>query len=271
MFPLLFEQWGLSPRVRGNQPAVIHIVIVDRSIPACAGEPAGIAGARERRPVYPRVCGGTAPVAREYGPGRGLSPRVRGNPGRNNGPVGATGSIPACAGEPYDPHGPDRNCRVYPRVCGGTFRQFGSVMRVQGLSPRVRGNHPVGRRCGGRRRSIPACAGEPPETGAVWNRPWVYPRVCGGTNPLVEQVQDFGGLSPRVRGNPTNPGGVGHTWGLSPRVRGNPGQGGVAGIQEGSIPACAGEPEAAGSPSPQGRVYPRVCGGTRGDWCAHGP
>ena len=32
---------GLSPRVRGNQAAKTAAAPIDRSIPACAGEPAG--------------------------------------------------------------------------------------------------------------------------------------------------------------------------------------------------------------------------------------
>ena len=50
---------GLSPRVRGNPLRLGLIVVVDRSIPACAGEPP--ASQSDTRPdrVYPRVCGGT--------------------------------------------------------------------------------------------------------------------------------------------------------------------------------------------------------------------
>ncbi len=113
-----------------------------------------------------------------------------------------------------------------------------------GLSPRVRGN-PAGRRPEkGPRRSIPACAGEPPLTGAP---PWcraVYPRVCGGTCSSLVHTSAGLGLSPRVRGNP----------------------GGLDLHEDGvrSIPACAGEPAAATGRSRSAAVYPRVCGGTRG-------
>ena len=73
---------GLSPRVRGNLRHRHVALIVHGSIPACAGEPrtgtrqAGSCG------VYPRVCGGTLSRCRAGPPGRGLSPRVRGNPSR---------------------------------------------------------------------------------------------------------------------------------------------------------------------------------------------
>ena len=72
--------WGLSPRVRGNQPTL---------------------SATWRRPeVYPRVCGGTIPSPCARRSNHGLSPRVRGNPS-TGGSVGTSiRSIPACAGEP---------------------------------------------------------------------------------------------------------------------------------------------------------------------------
>ena len=57
---------GLSPRVRGNRSASSLAPTGIRSIPACAGEPAGVARRHSARWVYPRVCGGTPP-ARQHG------------------------------------------------------------------------------------------------------------------------------------------------------------------------------------------------------------
>ena len=53
--------------------------------------------------------------------------------------------------------------KVYPRVCGGTLPANVHARMMQGLSPRVRGNrrNPICGRPGA--RSIPACAGEPPD------------------------------------------------------------------------------------------------------------
>ena len=50
----------------------------------------------------------------------GLSPRVRGNPPRGGIGVRNSGSIPACAGEPWPTLPEPVIGRVYPRVCGGT-------------------------------------------------------------------------------------------------------------------------------------------------------
>ena len=155
-------------------------------------------------------------------------------------------SIPACAGEP--------RCARHPP--GPQY------WRRPGLSPRVRGNHEIAPLYPLTTRSIPACAGEPAagRTCSLWTR--VYPRVCGGTIGGAKSGVHSAGLSPRVRGNP-------HAWRRPPgpprsipRVRGNLGH--KAGLTAGlrSIPACAGEPAVEVDGGAQGRVYPRVCGGT---------
>ena len=131
------------------------------SIPACAGEPlTGLLLSRRWR-VYPRVCGGTRAAGRAQSVTMGLSPRVRGNQCRRATIIRRAGSIPACAGEPTRMLKGYPAGRVYPRVCGGTFRRSISIPVGQGLSPRVRGN-PVDTDHELRMwRSIPACAGEP--------------------------------------------------------------------------------------------------------------
>ena len=50
---------GLSPRVRGNRLRLDNAILNERSIPACAGEPADYAQPAALDAVYPRVCGGT--------------------------------------------------------------------------------------------------------------------------------------------------------------------------------------------------------------------
>ena len=111
---------GLSPRVRGNHRVADRVIVFNRSIPACAGEPRPdhraccasevyprvCGGTRPRRPrsrhlgVYPRVCGGTRCSASALLSASGLSPRVRGNLDRALARLANAGSIPACAGEP---------------------------------------------------------------------------------------------------------------------------------------------------------------------------
>ena len=135
----------------------------------------------------------------------------------------ADGSIPACAGEPIKQATNRGTQTVYPRVCGGTFDWFIPIDGDGG--------------------SIPACAGEPVSNGQDPQTHTVYPRVCGGTEILDVGDAIDKGLSPRVRGNPDL---------LCPGTR-----------PDGSIPACAGEPSPRRSRISSGKVYPRVCGGTR--------
>ena len=234
---------GLSPRVRGNPRNAKGAPVGPRSIPACAGEPRRSSAWSGSGKVYPRVCGGTRVVTSRLMSAFGLSPRVRGNPGRCRRHQSAGRSIPACAGEPRSVPPPSIRRKVYPRVCGGTRKRFGVCGCMTGLSPRVRGNPSFRRPAAAYDRSIPACAGEPWWPATARPASPVYPRVCGGTPARHCRRPPRMGLSPRVRGNPT--------WQLD-----------VA-VNYGSIPACAGEPSAffAGDGHPQ--VYPRVCGGTQ--------
>ena len=122
---------------------------------------------------------------------------------------------------------------------------------AMGLSPRVRGNLvanlPVGCDAG----SIPACAGEPTDGRKEQRRNTVYPRVCGGTASPACRYALRSGLSPRVRGNPSQ------SLSTPATLR--------------SIPACAGEPRTrAAMPPPPKWVYPRVCGGTICKTTLHG-
>ena len=214
-----------------------------RSIPACAGEPVACGAQELVRPVYPRVCGGTEGFPRNDAVAHGLSPRVRGNQGVTAAQRKGPGSIPACAGEPPVVEVPRNPVRVYPRVCGGTDYYPSGTYYVRGLSPRVRGNLSICPRRASRDRSIPACAGEPSDSGIYRLPRRVYPRVCGGTSGRLTPSPSVLGLSPRVRGN--------HTAGP------------FADVWPRSIPACAGEPlRLYRSVAPSG-VYPRVCGGTQ--------
>ena len=217
---------GLSPRVRGNLPAVQEDDEGPGSIPACTGEPRGSPSSPGQCPVYPRVYGGTGYELGFSGSGEGLSPRVRGNrTGVAN--ITRTGrSIPACTGEPRLPEARSRRGMVYPRVYGGTRSRLALRQHRLGLSPRVRGNRDG---CSVRlhfRWSIPACTGEPDAVSDGDLFRGVYPRVYGGTL-----------SSDTAGGTPT---------GLSPRVRGNPCRSPCTRHRPRSIPACTGEPRRGG-------------------------
>ena len=153
---------------------------MSRSIPACAGEPDAPGVSCYLLSVYPRVCGGATLSQIHIGDGSGLSPRVRGSHHYGYWSWAGHGSIPACAGEPSLFAGAFRTRTVYPRVCGGAAAPAIASSKVSGLSPRVRGSQPPPATTYRRRRSIPACAGEPQASGSEDRQRLVYPRVCGG-------------------------------------------------------------------------------------------
>ena len=70
---------GLSPRGRGNRHGRRGRLHHWGSIPAWAGEPQSSPQSRSKRPVYPRVGGGTLAAVHVGLVGIGLSPRGRGN------------------------------------------------------------------------------------------------------------------------------------------------------------------------------------------------
>ena len=118
--PLPFPLIGLSPRVRGNQPAGLSEADGAGSIPARAGEPGSSAVYTNTGWVYPRACGGTREQHQVPSGHEGLSPRVRGNRVTTLPSSMSNGSIPARAGEPHRSAGPRGRGGVYPRACGGT-------------------------------------------------------------------------------------------------------------------------------------------------------
>ena len=71
-------------------------------------------------------------------------------------------------------------------MCGGTATDRNSDMPGMGLSPRVRGNPEEVGILKVHLRSIPACAGEPRCRKHTYANAEVYPRVCGGTNPVIQ-------------------------------------------------------------------------------------
>ena len=239
---LKLARGGLSPRGRGNLSYPLMLMVLQRSIPAWAGEPSPPSPSDSKSTVYPRVGGGTLvelPISYD---GRGLSPRGRGNPNQAVHDTNDAGSIPAWAGEPPRQPSAGTGAGVYPRVGGGTPMRYLCPITGAGLSPRGRGNRQRGYRTGHALGSIPAWAGEPRLARSRSGKVAVYPRVGGGTPKPSWTCRNLLGLSPRGRGNPSR----------NTRPTGS----------KGSIPAWAGEPDERRTLLPLRRVYPRVGGGT---------
>ena len=214
---------GLSPRGRGNRCSGPNATIVIGSIPAWAGEPNGPAACPARRPVYPRVGGGTRLERLTASDSEGLSPRGRGNPMAVVVIGSDPRSIPAWAGEPLVVDAVDCDLGVYPRVGGGTLCVVFPDVIHWGLSPRGRGNRGHQQHRNRHDRSIPAWAGEPLCPSPIDSVKQVYPRVGGGTprHAVVRHAGRIGSI-PAWAGEPLPPVIVdSKVVGLSPRGRGN--------------------------------------------------
>ena len=196
-----FTNPGLSPRSRGQPGLLSHSPGHGRIIPAPAGEPCSWRTLWRDDPVYPRVGGGTVAEEVKAGADVGLSPRGRGNPGRNPMWTQCPGSIPAWAGEPALPTKAQPLPQVYPRVGGGTAISINAMRTTMGLSPRGRGNRGLQGLAPSGPGSIPAWAGEPHPDRHRRGHGEVYPRVGGGTRMASMEIASSDGLSPRGRGN----------------------------------------------------------------------
>ena len=145
---------GLSPHVRGNPVTPPTSPGDAGSIPACTGKPAAVVGSAAGSRVYPRMYGETYTSPPSVNDTEGLSPHVRGNPGRGRHGAGCSGSIPACTGKPRPGEPGERsipactgkplkalesrfNCRVYPRMYGETPQLVIPCAYHDGLSPHV--------------------------------------------------------------------------------------------------------------------------------------
>ena len=232
---------GLSPRGRGKPAETPAQTAQPRSIPAWAGETAGVVNANPDVAVYPRVGGGNTSSPARSQSSAGLSPRGRGKqsePPETGSPIG---SIPAWAGETTTQADATESAAVYPRVGGGNVLDPPSADVSPGLSPRGRGKPPQNACVGILGGSIPAWAGE--THCANSNRAYtpVYPRVGGGNAAKAGCSLIVAGLSPRGRGK--------HRSSVKPPS------------SRRSIPAWAGETDTRPVSWRANQVYPRVGGG----------
>ena len=186
--------------------------------------------------VYPRACGESVLAVPELVLRTGLR-GIRRRPDKRR---HSQGSIPAPAGNPVSLDTDDWGNKVYPRACGESPSEILWATDVWGLSPRLRGIHSAAHHVPVPSRSIPAPAGNPPSPCGAWWWPGVYPRACGESLEQLDRLRLGDGLSPRLRGIPTD------------RRRSWP--------DSRSIPAPAGNPLMRHRPSPSPRVYPRACG-----------
>ena len=130
---------GSSPRVRGTAPTEPRDPLLDRFIPARAGNGAVFNVVHLGPPVHPRACGERDAASPSTTTETGSSPRVRGT---DIGPddLGCNQRfIPARAGNGAFRGPSGDQVAVHPRACGERYSQFGALITHCGSSPRVRG------------------------------------------------------------------------------------------------------------------------------------
>ena len=130
---------GSSPRVRGTLTVLHGRRVVERIIPACAGNTSRRRSASGRTWDHPRVCGEHIGIKTIPGHVIGSSPRVRGTPGETFSMPWSLGIIPACAGNTFSLPVLVNLHWDHPRVCGEHGRLPVGWGRCKGSSPRVRG------------------------------------------------------------------------------------------------------------------------------------
>ncbi len=96
------QNWGSSPRVRGDLHWLSPWAMGPGLIPACAGRPTGPSRPNRRSWAHPRVCGATHGMRAFISATQGSSPRVRGDRRPARQLRRREGLIPACAGRPPD-------------------------------------------------------------------------------------------------------------------------------------------------------------------------
>ena len=191
----------VHPRERGERDEHLPEGGVDgRFIPASAGNGASCASHRRCGTVHPRERGEREGLAVLENLCTGSSPRARGTGIPQFRPAGWLRFIPASAG-----NGPTRlesakNPTVHPRERGERHRSFQLHPADDGSSPRARGTVQSNNTQRGKRRFIPASAGNGPIGWPAAGRRTVHPRERGERAESKLMPSTIVGSSPRARG-----------------------------------------------------------------------
>ena len=134
---------GSSPRLRGTLIFVVLFRILERFIPAFAGNI--LYGARRPYPraVHPRVCGEHVRTQKASVISIGSSPRLRGTSHPRVRPAAVERFIPAFAGNISSPFYFSSVLPVHPRVCGEHSPHCRQNFCTAGSSPRLRGTYAI--------------------------------------------------------------------------------------------------------------------------------
>ncbi len=156
--------------MRGTALRKYGAAMVQRFIPARAGNGPKSAISLCPYSVHPRACGERLDIVSREMIGFGSSPRVRGTVVRGSGDSIGRRFIPARAGNGFSGTPRFATMTVHPRACGERNATPATKIRAVGSSPRVRGTVKQQARDREWERFIPARAGNgmsgPPDFGA---------------------------------------------------------------------------------------------------------
>ena len=231
---------GSSPRLRGTLNQHDSHTSHRGIIPALAGNTADPTTRGAGSGDHPRACGEHSSLIPDATFLMGSSPRLRGTRGGWCRLLGATGIIPALAGNTAIGATPASPTGDHPRACGEhTLRDVCSIADL-GLSPRLRGTLPCHAPFTCFIGIIPALAGNTSRGPFRSAGRWDHPRACGEHLHLpADQV---------------------HTAGSSPRLRGTLCPASSAGCSAGIIPALAGNTDVHVHIAVTSWDHPRACG-----------
>ena len=150
---------GSSPLARGTHSNAWTSSAMPRLIPARAGNTSMPCSCRTRRPAHPRSRGEHDAAGYQFYWAGGSSPLARGTPSGGCSASVRSRLIPARAGNTCPPPSSRWRTSAHPRSRGEHMPKRSSSMSVRGSSPLARGTPGWSRRTGGRRRLIPARAG----------------------------------------------------------------------------------------------------------------
>ena len=191
---------GSSPLVRGTAEKITIRELVNRFIPARAGNRQSRPRQKRHTAVHPRSCGEQSVAGITSTGTFGSSPLVRGTVNQLHGHAAHVRFIPARAGNSPPCAFLQAAAAVHPRSCGEQHAPDGNSVFDAGSSPLVRGTAESSRIWSQDVRFIPARAGN--RSGGIIQVALftVHPRSCGEQTALMSHLTVNCGSSPLVRG-----------------------------------------------------------------------
>ena len=186
--------------MRGTRRGSRWAGLPGRFIPAGAGNTLLRDAPSTRGAVHPRGCGEHVSNFSSSLMVSGSSPRVRGTRKTYSRDPAPCRFIPAGAGNTCKSTPFCHARSVHPRGCGEHLCTTPASSSCSGSSPRVRGTRVGVARLVGRRRFIPAGAGNTGRPPGSRASPPVHPRGCGEHTWMLLTKVLSAGSSPRVRG-----------------------------------------------------------------------